>query len=347
MKIIGLFTLLLFTTLGVLSIDSFHLAAQDEGEDEEQLVPKTRPTAGDLGIVVVPEPDLQIENAIPEFSDDPLPAKILPFASPYDIPVEEEPELTEGNLSVAARLTERGKLITQGLIWRIYSTKPNDEGLLTLISKSEEGEANFQLKPGQYLVHATYGFATSMQQVAISKPNQSSVFNINAGGVRLDAVVNDSDPLSHENVRFDIYSMDYDETGERKLIVRDVQKGQIVSLNAETYHVVSRYGNVNAVVRADIQIQPGKLVEATVKHSAAEVTLKLVNELGGEALVGTVWSILSPGGDIVVEGVGAFPTYVLAAGEYEVVAKYRGENYSDKFEVEPGFDEEVEVLAQN
>ena len=39
-----------------------------------------------------------------------------------------------------------------------------------------------------------------------------------------------------------------------------------------------------------------------------------------EALANTQWSVLTPGGDVVKEAIGAFPKVVLAEGEYSVVA---------------------------
>ncbi len=86
----------------------------------------------------------------------------------------------------------------------------------------------------------------------------------------------------------------------------------MVRLNAGTYHVVSNYGDVNATIRADIQIEAGKLTEATIQHRAAKLTLKLVAGPGGEAIADTAWSILTASGDTVSESVGAFPTIVLA-----------------------------------
>ena len=81
----------------------------------------------------------------------------------------------------------------------------------------------------------------------------------------------------------------------------------------------------------DVQIQPGKLIEVQMLHSAAEITLKLVNEALGEALIGTTWSVFSEDGEIVAEGNGAFPSHVLATGEYEVIAEHRGKNFTKKF----------------
>jgi hypothetical protein len=61
--------------------------------------------------------------------------------------------------------------------------------------------------------------------------------------------------------------------------------------------VISRYGDVNAVVRADLQVDAGKLTEAVMRHSGAEVTLKLVSSEGGEALANTNWTVLTEVGD--------------------------------------------------
>ncbi len=58
----------------------------------------------------------------------------------------------------------------------------------------------------------------------------------------------------------------------------DVKPDTIIRLNSGTYHVVSNYGSANAIIRADIRVEAGKLTEATVQHRAAEVVLKLVRE---------------------------------------------------------------------
>ena len=74
-----------------------------------------------------------------------------------------------------------------------------------------------------------------------------------------------------------------------------------------TYHVVSNYGDGNAVMRYDIRVQAGKLTDARINHRAAAITLKLVGETGGEAIANTAWSVLTPGGDVIKESIGAFP----------------------------------------
>ena len=76
------------------------------------------------------------------------------------------------------------------------------------------------------------------------------------------------------------------------------------------------------------------------------LTLKLVNKPGGEALANTTFTVLTPGGDVIRELMGAFPSLVLAEGEYAVIARHDGKTYQSTFEVQTGMDRDVEVVAQ-
>jgi hypothetical protein len=108
-------------------------------------------------------------------------------------------------------------------------------------------------------------------------------------------------------------------------------------------------GSVNAtnsVVSADLRVQAGKLTDATLRHRAALMTLKLVGGPGGEALANTAFTILTPGGDVIREMIGAFPSLVLAEGEYVVIARHDNKAYQTNFKVVSTLDRDVEVLAQ-
>ncbi|WP_206542690.1 hypothetical protein, partial [Sphingomonas endophytica] len=91
-----------------------------------------------------------------------------------------------------------------------------------------------------------------------------------------------------------------------------------------TYYIVSNYGDANSVLRSDIRVAAGKVTDVTVTHRAAVITLKLVSEKGGEALANTAWSVITPGGDVIKESIGAFPRVVLSEGEYRAIAKNGG-----------------------
>lgn len=248
---------------------------------------------------------------------------------------------------LVARLSDGGPALTDGVAWRVYSDRPGDDGKLELVATAKGGDADFRLTPGNYLVHTAYGFAGRTTRIAVGGQPTSQTILLNAGGMKLDAEFAGHQPIKTGKVVFDIYEREFDNRGERRIVARNIAPGAIVRLNADTYHVVSRYGSVNATVRADIHVEPGKLTEATVYHNAARVTLKLVNQPGGEAIANTAWSILTPGGDVVAEGNGAFPSFVLANGEYQVFARNNAAIYSREFNVETGRHGEVEVLARD
>ena len=69
-------------------------------------------------------------------------------------------------------------------------------------------------------------------------------------------------------------------------------------------------------------------------------------EKGGEALANTAWSVLTPGGDVVKESIGAFPRVILAEGEYRAIARNEGKVFEREFKVVTGVDGDVEVRAR-
>jgi hypothetical protein len=71
-----------------------------------------------------------------------------------------------------------------------------------------------------------------------------------------------------------------------------------------------------------------------------------VNERGGEARANTQWSVLTPGGDVIKESIGAFPRVILAEGEYRAMARNDNRTYEGAFRVVNGVDGEVEVIAR-
>jgi hypothetical protein len=245
-----------------------------------------------------------------------------------------------------ARLKSDGGALPAGVMWRVFSQHAGPDGKLPLIGEARGGSIEVRLSPGDYLVHAAYGRGGATKKVSVGPNGGSDTVIINAGGLKLSAFVGNDETLNSDDVSFDIYAPDEEGSDERILLVPDAPPDQIVGLNAGVYHVVCRYGDANAVVRADIRVEPGKLTEATIYQKAARLTLKLVSAHGGEALANTTWTILTPQGDNVVESVGAFPSVVLAAGDYTAVAGHQGTRYERNFTVEPGLNRDVEVIAK-
>jgi hypothetical protein len=248
-----------------------------------------------------------------------------------------------------AKLTANGQPMQAGLTWRVFSPQPGPDGKLPLVATSEGGGAQFQLAPGDYFVNVAFGRAGVTKKVSVPAEGNiaTEALVLDAGGFVLNAVAGSDQRIPANKLRFSIYSAEVREDGERGLVMANVKPDTIVRLNAGSYHVVSEYGDINATVRADIQVEAGKLTEATMQHRAAQITLKLVSQVGGEAIADTAWSVLTAGGDVVSESVSAFTTMVLAEGEYTAVARNKDKIYQREFTVEPGRNTDVEVLMRD
>lgn len=273
---------------------------------------------------------------------DPFQALILPGA---DEVVPQQTGFGDGRITFAAQLTPDGGEVPRGMVWRVFKPVPANDGKLPLIASAQGGTSQFQLEPGSYLVHAAFGRAGATKRVTVTKEGRREIFVLDAGGLKLDAVSSGGVRILASKLRFAIYEEKVAANGERALVIPDVSPNAVVRLNAGVYHVVSTFGTINAVIRSDIRVEAGRLTEVTVEHKAAELTLKLVREAGGEAIADTSWSIFSASGDSVREVVAAFASVVLSEGEYIFVARNRDRIYQRDFTVVGGRNQDVEVLA--
>ncbi|ESY74615.1 MULTISPECIES: hypothetical protein [unclassified Mesorhizobium] len=270
----------------------------------------------------------------------------LPGISSYATPKGERSLALSGGgaITLSAQLTDKGSDITRGIVWRVFKPEAIN-GKLPMVASAHGGTAVFQLEPGSYLVHASYGRAGATKRITVGKDAKRESLVLDAGGLKLDAVLSGGVRIPPKKLRFSIYEGTAEANGDRALIIPDVEPNSVVRLNAGIYHVVSTYGAVNAVIRSDIRVEAGKLTEATVEHHAAEITMKLVRETGGEAIADTSWSLLNESGDPIKETVGAFASMVLAEGDYTIIAKNRDRIYQKDFTVVAGQNQEIEVLA--
>jgi hypothetical protein len=234
-------------------------------------------------------------------------------------------------------------VIPDGVTWRIFSTDSSGQKL-ALVSEASGGSLQAALAEGTYFIHAAYGRAGVTKRIEVGPNTGRETIVLNAGGLRLSAYVGKETRLPQSQVSFDIFVED-GEIGERTLVIPGANPEKVIRLNAGTYHVIGRYGDANAVVRADVAVQAGKVTDAILYHKAAKVTLKLVHEHGGEALANTAWSVLAPDGDSVFNSVGAFPAVVLAAGQYTAIARHDNRIYRGTFTVETDLNRDIEVLA--
>jgi len=248
-------------------------------------------------------------------------------------------------LSLTARYGKDLPVINNGLVWRVFSDRPDENGTFKLIREDRGATPNIVLPPGGYVVHVVFGLVSAVRAVSLKADTGRESFVLPAGGLRIEGRVGAS-KIPQNQISFAIYKGSQFELGERASLLPNVAAGDVVLLSEGTYYIISNYGDANSVVRSDIRVQAGKLTDVIITHRAAVITMKLVSDRGGEALANTAWSVITPGGDVIKESIGAFPRVVLSEGEYRVIAKNEGKVYERPFNVVNGVDGEVEVVAR-
>ncbi|WP_083532875.1 hypothetical protein [Bosea sp. WAO] len=246
-------------------------------------------------------------------------------------------------LALSAQFSSDRKPIRSGLVWRVL-VETADGTPPRIVARSNDAEPVFQLEPGVYLLHAAYGFASGTKRVTLGPQGLSDRISISAGALSLAGSIGET-PIPPAQLTFSIF-VPLQGNSEGRLVVNNAKAGELIRLPEGTYHIVSTYGDSNAIQRSDVRVDAGKVTQATLHHRAAMVTLKLVAGPGGEAFAGTAFSVLTPGGDVIREAIGAFPQVILAEGDYVLIARQEGQVFSREFKVEAGRDRDIEVIAR-
>jgi hypothetical protein len=265
---------------------------------------------------------------------------------PAAAPAPGTPGSNQAVLALTARYGKDLPVINGGLVWRVFTDKPDDTGTFKLVREERGATPNIVLPPGNYVVHVALGLVSAVRAVSLKSDTDREAFVLPAGGLRIEGRVGTS-KIPPNQISFALYKGSQFEGGtERSPMLPSLAAGDVAMLPEGTYYIISNYGDANSVVRSDIRVQAGKLTDVTVSHRAAVITLKLVSDRGGEALANTAWSVITPGGDVIKESIGAFPRVVLSEGEYRAIAKNEGKVFERPFNVVNGVDGEVEVIAR-
>ena len=274
---------------------------------------------------------------------------IAPFAPNVTVVPRSGPTTGAGvqEVQLAAFLVNDGPPIDQGLVWNLFQDSDQENVPLRHLRTLRDPNPLLRLTPGRYLVNVSFGRANMTRSLTIQPgaPN-SERFVLNAGGLRVNAVLGDGAAAPEMAVSYDIYSGESDQLGNRRRIMSGARPGLIMRLNAGIFHIVSRYGDANAVVSSDVTVEAGKLTEMAITHPGATVTFRLVTRAGGEAQSGAQWAILDGEGEVIKESAGALPTHVLAAGSYVITARHSGRVFRQGFTVKPGDVAQVEVVMK-
>ena len=270
------------------------------------------------------------------------PVLAIPSPAPALAPVAPPGQVA---LYLSARFGREMPQVPGGVHWRVFPDRTDAAGVIRPIREDKSAAPTMLLPPGGYIVHVSMGHAHTLKKVQLRAETVREVFDIPAGGIRIEGKVGDA-RIPAAQIHFDVYKGSQFEPGDKRPLTQNALTGEVMLVPEGTYHIVSHYGDGNAVVRSDIRVQAARVTDVTVNHRAAIVTLKLVAGNGGEALANTQWSVLTPGGDVIKESIGAFPRVVLAEGDYRVIARNEGRSFQHDFNVVPGVDREIEVVAR-
>ena len=267
----------------------------------------------------------------------------------------------QGTLNLSATLGA-GPVMTAGLRWRVFKANPDPDGLYRLIVESALPHPSLTVPPGDYVVHVAFGLASAEKSVSVGSDAMNVKLTLSAGALRIHCTANGDKPIDPADISLAIYVPERN-NATAKLVYAKAREGEVIGVPEGDYHIASTYldsvgiGSLdqkggeaiptNSISSGDVNVATGKIVDVTLRHRVAKLTIKLVSAPGGGALANSTFTVLTPGGDIVRELAGAFPSLVLAEGEYVVIARHNGATYQATFTVQSGMDRDVEVLARN
>ena len=291
-----------------------------------------------------------------------------PASQPAQKPASESPQAT---LSLSAVLNGGGAPLAGGVRWRVFAAQADPDGSHPLIVESSLPQPTLTIPAGDYVVHVAFGLASAAKRVTLGAEVRTERLTLSAGALKIEGTLADA-PIDPSKLSLAIY-VPQNRNPLGKLVYAKGKAGDIIGLPEGSYHIVSTFLDTvgahsgvtaaansgksavvpppaaipsNSIVNADIRVTSGKRIDVTIRHRCATMTLKLVNKSGAEALANTTFTVLTPGGDVIRELVGAFPSLVLAEGEYVVIARHDSKIYQSTFQVQTGMDHDVEVVAE-
>jgi hypothetical protein len=291
--------------------------------------------------------------ALAQQSEARPPSAIAPMFAPR--PLTTPPALADMAL-VRLSATFGGEapdIVRSGVTWRVFEERAEADGSHRLVAESSDAQPALTIPNGEYIVHAAFGLAGATRRISVYGQEMNERLALNAGAMKVIGMLGDA-PIPPNRLSLSVYVPDRG-NAEAKLIASGLKAGELLRMPEGTYHVVSTFleapaagssgvgAATNSIVDADVRVQAGKLTEMTLRHRASVITLKLVNVAGGEALANTNFTVLTPGGDVIREMIGAFPSLPLAEGEYVVIARRDGKTHQATFTVQSTRDRDVEV----
>ena len=138
-------------------------------------------------------------------------------------------------LALSAILAGENKLITNGLVWRVFRVE--GQGEPQLVAQSGDAAPVLPLPPGEFVVHVAYGLASATRRVLVGNSTTTERVPIAAGALVVrGSILDQLIPMNRLQISVFIPQAG---NSEGRLITSSLRSGEVLRLPEGTYHVVS------------------------------------------------------------------------------------------------------------
>lgn len=243
-------------------------------------------------------------------------SRAAPVVADHELRIESTRQGTEG-LELAARLDERGGLVTRPVQWTVKRAMGSSPAAGEPVFSADAPVADLNLRPGEYRVEAIYGLAHIVHEVAI-QPGQwvGVTLILHVGGMRALSLVDNQDVPPGITADHRIYAVSGRRSGQR---LTAIGQGELARLEAGDYRIESRFQPGNAVAEASVAIKPGVLSSLAIAHLAGVVRVEFIGAASGNG-----FEVRALDSSWTWQGPGDGSDLVLAPGRYEARALHSG-----------------------
>jgi len=204
------------------------------------------------------------EAAVQPAPAPPPPPKVTVVEPPKVVqapaPVKTEPVIPPGHHFVAV-LADGSPPIAKGMRWDVYHAAKDADGKRKHVRGTYDSKPTFKLQAGRYHMVVKAGNAVTkldFEARSVDDRVRHTVI-MNAGLVKLAAVLKEGQQPYTKGMRWDVYSATKNLEGKRRHFVGTYDGSPLFTLNAGKYHIVSKNGK--AITTQDVEIVAGKRVE--------------------------------------------------------------------------------------
>ena len=246
-----------------------------------------------------------------------------------DTAIQRTLNLQAGILRLSAALSAGGESLKRDVRFDVYEAAIDADGKRKPVAWDMGGPGRFPVSAGRYRVTARYGSAASGMDVEVpaGDENVRCDLNLQAGILRVSAVLTAGGEALKRDVRFDVYKAAIDADGKRESVAWDIGGPGRFPLSAGRYHVTAKYGTASSAI--DVEVPAGdEDVRRELNLQAGVLRLSAVLADEGEPLQkGVRFEVYKTAIDAdghresVAWDMGGQAQFRLSAGRYYVTAR--------------------------